>query len=749
MKQFPMRLLILLMIISTPFGAIAQSSATDYQRADSIIKLNDLVYHQINNVNWIDSSYSFWYQIKTREGSVIQLVDAAKMTRKTPFDIEKLVEQLNKQPGIKISPKSFQLEKLKLDLKENKIHFEFAKAYWSCNLKNYTLAKDSVVRPRSTPPYWNKAFDELGNKPVTSPDSTWIAFIKNYNVYVRNAKNKKEVQLSFDGSPGDFYSSYLKWSPDSKKLAVNKVRKNEDRFIYFVQSSPETQLQPILQKRYYLKPGDALPIKRPSLFNIETSEQMPVNAQAFEDQYNLSNPVWYKNSIAFTFEFNKRGHQAFQVAEVDGATGKVRVIIDERSKTFIDYSGKDFRHDLDKRGQIIWASERDGWNHLYLIDIKTGSAITQITRGNWVVREVVKVNEKNNFIIFKASGMNADEDPYFIHYYRVNFDGTGLLDLTPEKMDHQASFSADFSYFTDTYSTATTPPVTVLRKTSDGSVIMELEKANISDLLAKGWIAPEPFVAKARDGETDIWGNIYRPTTFDPDKKYPIIEYIYAGPHSSFVQKSFRPTMNTFSGLAELGFIIVQIDGMGTSNRSKAFHDVCYKNLKDAGFPDRILWIKAAAEKYSYMDTTRVGIFGGSAGGQNTLAGLLFHPEFYKAGASSCGCHDNRMDKMWWNEQWMGYPIGPQYEECSNVVNAPKLRGKLLLILAEIDDNVDPASTMQVVNALITAKKDFELVILPNMNHSLGGDYGEQKRRDFFVRAFYDQAAPDWNSMTR
>ncbi len=744
-----MRLLILWMIISTPFGVSAQSSATDYQRADSIIKLNDLVYHQINNVNWIDSSYSFWYQVKTREGSVIQLVDAAKMTRKTPFDIEKLVEQLNKQPGIKTSPKSFQPEKLKLNLKENKIHFEFSRAYWSCNLKNYSLSRDSIVRPRGTPPYWNDSFDELGNKPVTSPDSTWIAFIKNYNVYVRNVKDKKEVQLSFDGSPGDLYSSYFKWSPDSKKLAVNKVRKNEDRFIYFVQSSPPTQLQPILHKRNYLKPGDALPIKRPSLFNIETLEQIPVNAQAFEDQYNLSNPVWNKNSTAFTFEFNKRGHQVYQVAEVDGTNGTARVIIDERSKTFIDYSGKKFRYDLGERGQIIWASERDGWNHLYLIDVKTGSAITQITRGNWVVREVVKVNEKNNFIIFKASGMNADEDPYFIHYYRVNFDGTGLLDLTPEKMDHQASFSADFSYFTDTYSTVTTPPVTVLRKTSDGSVIMELEKANISDLLAKGWIAPEPFVAKARDGKTDIWGNIYRPTTFDPDKKYPIIEYIYAGPHSSFVQKSFRPTMNTFSGLAELGFIIVQIDGMGTSNRSKAFHDICHKNLKDAGFPDRILWIKAAAEKYSYMDTTRVGIFGGSAGGQNTLAGLLFHPEFYKAGASSCGCHDNRMDKMWWNELWMGYPIGPQYEECSNVVNAPKLRGKLLLILAEMDDNVDPASTMQVVNALINAKKDFELVILPNMNHSLGGDYGEQKRRDFFVKAFYDQAAPDWNSMNR
>ena len=508
-------------------------------------------------------------------------------------------------------------------------------------------------------------------------------------------------------------------------------------------------MQPILQKRNYLKPGDALPIKHPSLFDIQTLKQISVDTKAFENQYDLSNPKWNKNSSVFTFDFNQRGHQIFQLVEVDGTSGTVRVIIDERSNTFIDYSGKYFRHDMDKRGEIIWASERDGWNHLYLYDVKTGKVKNQITSGNWVVREVVKVDEKTNTIIFKASGRNTDEDPYYIHYCKINFDGTGLIDLTPEKMDHQATFSADFKYFTDTYSTVQAAPVTVLRSASDGKVIMELEKADISDVLAKGWIAPEPFVAKARDGKTDIWGNIYRPTNFDPKKKYPIIEYIYAGPHSSFAQKSFRPVSSAFSGLAELGFIIVQMDGMGTSNRGKAFHDVCFKNLKDAGFPDRILWMKAAAEKYSYMDTTRVGLFGGSAGGQSTLSGLLFHPEFYKAGSSSCGCHDNRMDKIWWNEQWMGYPIGPQYAECSNVENASKLKGKLLLIVGEVDDNVDPASTMQVVNALIAAKKDFELVVLPGVNHTLGGDYGEQKRRDFFVKTFYNQATPDWNKVVK
>ena len=738
--------LCLMLAWMTSAMATAQITKADYLRADSVMKWNDLVYHQVNSVNWIDSTASCWYQIRTREGMVWQLIDAAKKTHKPLFNTQKLVQQLNLHPGDTTTEKKLQLQRLKADLETNCIHFEYAGAYWTCKLENYELKKDSVVKKQPTP-YWNDPFDETGSKPVVSPDSSWTAFIKNSNVYIRCEKDKKEYQLSFDGSPGDFYSSYLQWSPDSKKLAVNKIRKNENRQISFVESSPKDQLQPILHKRNYLKPGDALPVKRPSLFDVETKKQTPVDSRAFENQYELSNLKWSKNAQAFTFEFNQRGHQVYQLAKVDATTGKVQIVIDERSKTFIDYSGKHFRYDLEKTGEIVWASERDGWNHLYLIDAKTGAVKNQITKGNWPVREVIRVDEKNRTVLFKASGLNPDEDPYFIHCCRVNLDGSNFTDLTPEKRNHELYFSARGDYFADTYSTPDTPPVTVLKKTADGSVIMELENADIAELKAAGWIAPEPFTAKGRDGKTDIWGNIYRPSAFDPAKKYPVIEYIYAGPHSSFAQKSFRAATPAFSGLAELGFIIVQLDGMGTSNRSKAFHDVCWKNLKDAGFPDRIRWIKAAAEKYNCMDTTRVGLFGGSAGGQSTLAGLLFHPEFYVAGSASCGCHDNRMDKMWWNEQWMGYPIGPQYAECSNVVNASRLKGKLLLIVGELDDNVDPASTMQVADALIRAKKEFELVVLPGMNHTLGGDYGEQKRRDFFVKSLLGLTPPDWNNL--
>jgi dipeptidyl aminopeptidase/acylaminoacyl peptidase len=267
-------------------------------------------------------------------------------------------------------------------------------------------------------------------------------------------------------------------------------------------------------------------------------------------------------------------------------------------------------------------------------------------------------------------------------------------------------------------------------------------------LQKSGWAAPEVFVAKARDGKTDIWGVIYRPAHFDASKKYPVIENIYAGPQDSFVPKTFT-AYNQMQSMAELGFVVVQIDGMGTSNRSKAFHDVAWKNLADAGFPDRILWHKAVAAKYPWYDITRVGIYGTSAGGQNALGGLLFHPEFYKAGVASCGCHDNRMDKIWWNEQWMGWPLGPEYVACSNMENASKLQGHLMLFVGEMDTNVDPSSTMQVVNALIKENKAFDLLVIPGANHTNGGAYGDRKRYDFFVHHLLGVEPPDWNHNPR
>jgi dipeptidyl aminopeptidase/acylaminoacyl peptidase len=328
------------------------------------------------------------------------------------------------------------------------------------------------------------------------------------------------------------------------------------------------------------------------------------------------------------------------------------------------------------------------------------------------------------------------QDPYYIQYARVNLDGTGLTLLTEGDGTYTVIPSPSSKYLVDTWSRVDLPPVSEVRRASDGKKVLDLERADASELLATGWRYPERFVAKGRDGTTDIFGVIYRPSTFDPSRKYPVLESIYAGPQGQFVPKAFTAAASA-QRMAELGFIVVQIDGMGTNFRSKAFHDVCWKNLADAGFPDRILWIRAAAAKYPYMDLTRVGLYGGSAGGQSALGGLLLHPDFYKAGAADCGCHDNRMDKIWWNEQWMGWPVGPEYAANSNVTLAPNLQGKLLLVAGELDTNVDPSSTMQVVNALIKADKDFEMLIIPGANHgAMGTPYGQRRLQDFFVRTF-------------
>ncbi|MGB8490061.1 MAG: DPP IV N-terminal domain-containing protein, partial [Bacteroidales bacterium] len=596
---------------------------------------------------------------------------------------------------------------------------------------------------------WDWGFrDELTGDPVESPDKKWKAYIKNYNVFVQSAGDKKEYQLSFDGALGEYYSSFIKWSPDSRKLVSCRVRPAEKHMIHYIESSPEDQLQPKHYTYEYQKPGDAVPQKYPQLFDIESKRHIHVDDKGIAEQYSVNSISWGKDNSYFTYEYNKRGHQVYQVIRVDAETGESKIIINETSKTFIDYSGKMYRHDVGEADEIIWSSERDGWNHLYLYDSRTGQVKNQITAGEWVVRDVEYVDEKNRQIVFQASGKEQG-DPYFINYYRISFDGSGMVRLTQGEGNHEASFSPGRDFFVDTWSSVDKPPVSVLRRCEDGSQLMVLEKADISELLKTGIRLPEVFSAKGRDGVTDIWGIIIRPRNFDPAKKYPVIEDIYAGPHSSFVPKSFLPVATAMHQLAELGFIVVKIDGMGTSNRSKPFHDVCWKNIADAGFPDRILWMQAAAKKYPGMDIERVGVYGTSAGGQNAAGAVIFHPEFYKVAVASCGCHDNRMDKMWWNEQWMGWPVGEEYARSSNVVNASLLKGKLLLLNGELDNNVDPASTMQLVNALIKANKEFEYVFLPGARHTSGGAYGERKRRDFFVKYLLGLDPPDWNVVAK
>ncbi|MHC4558688.1 MAG: DPP IV N-terminal domain-containing protein [Planctomycetota bacterium] len=651
-----------------------------------------------------------------------------------------------------VDPNNLPFRSIEFKDDEKLVEFNVGESKYSCDLTTYVCKKVGPVerrRRRRGFTMWERgpAPQAISEETKTSPDEKWEAFIKNYNVYIRPKENEEEFALSHDGSEGNYYTfASITWSPDSKKIAAYRLRRGYHRIIQYVESSPDDQLQPKYHNMEYAKPGDAIDIEKPVFFHVDSKKKINIDDALFSNPYDMSRLTWREDSRAFTFEYNQRGHQVFRIIEVDAASGKARAVINEEAETFFCYSGKKYRHDIQDGKEIIWMSERDGWNHLYLYDGATGTVKNQITKGEWVVRGVDKVDEEKRQIYFRASGMYPGKDPYFIHGYSINFDGTELVTLTEGDGNHSLNYSPDMDYYLDTWSRVDQPPITELRRGSDGKIVMQVEKADIRELIEAGWQAPEVFVAKARDGKTDIWGIINRPMNFDPEKKYPVIEYIYAGPQGSFVPKRFRACQN-MQPLAEMGFIVVQIDGMGTSNRSKAFHDVCFKNLGDAGFPDRILWHKAVAAKYPSYDISRVGIYGNSAGGQNALGGLLFHPEFYKVGVSSCGCHDNRMDKMWWNEQWMSWPLGSEYATSSNVDNAYRLQGKLLLIVGEMDTNVDPVSTMQVVDALIKANKTFDLLVIPGGGHGMGGAYGTRKLYDFFVYHLLDINPPDWNTI--
>ncbi len=742
-------LLASLVVCALPLPAAAQVTPADYERAAGLReKYEALALNVPGPATWVEKTHRFWYRRSVKGGNEFVLVDADTGQKRPPFDHEKLAATLAKMTGRKLTAATLPFSTFTFKDNERAVEARFDNATWTCTLADYACAKAPTVgafEQRQPPPACTPAGPDA--KPRTSPDGKWDAVVSNFNVAVREAGARTLTMLSTDGSEANCYElDTIVWAPDSKKLAAYRVRPGYRRLVHYVESSPEDQLQPKHSTRFYAKPGDVLDFEQPVIFALDAKKALAIDSALFPNPYDLSRLEWRKDSSAVTFEYNQRGHQVFRIIEADAGTGAARTVISEEPKTFFTYSSKKYRHDVADGREVIWMSERDGWNHLYLYDGMTGAVKNQITRGDWVVRGVSRVDDEKRQVWFSASGMYPGQDPYFVYYYRINFDGTGLARLTEAEANHAASFSEDGAFFVDVYSRVDQGPVSELRRAADGSLVAELERVDLAALQKAGWKPPEVFTAKGRDGQTDIWGVIYRPASFDPRKKYPVIENIYAGPHSSFVPKSFA-AFNQMQAQAELGFIVVQIDGMGTSNRSKAFHDVAWKNLKDAGFPDRILWHKAVAARYAYYDASRVGIYGTSAGGQSALGALLFHPEFYKAAVSAVGCHDNRMDKIWWNEQWMGWPIGPEYAASSNVDNAHRLQGKVLLVVGEMDTNVDPSSTMQVVNALIKANKTFDLLVIPGAGHGPGGAYGERKRFDFFVQHLLGQSPPAWNAL--
>jgi dipeptidyl aminopeptidase/acylaminoacyl peptidase len=757
--QLNLPFLLLLGASVLTLSAHAQVTRADYDNAAKLRdKYKGLALNLAETPTWIDGTDSFWYRKSVEGGDAFVLVDATTQAKGPAFDQARLAVALSSAMKESYTSVTLPFSHFEYTDKQASIRFVVKGERWECNLSTYACAKQAPLDP-DDPDYDGDDYDDTpkainGDKNTRlSPDGRWEAFVDNYNVYVRTTGKTEKAALSDDGSEGNYYAfSTLAWSPDSTHLIAYRIRPGYKREVHYVESSPTDQLQPKYSSMVYPKAGDILALPQPVLFDVEGKREIPVDDALFPNPYELTRSVWWKDSRGFTFEYNQRGHQAYRVIEVNAATGIARTLIDEDSKTFIDYrplvadqqdTGKRVRVDIHDGKEILWASERDGWEHLYLYDGTTGKVKNQITKGDWVVRAVDRVDPEKRQIWFEASGVEEKKDPYFMHPYRINFDGTGLTPLSTVDADHRLAYSSDGKYYVDRYASLDTPPILELHSVTDNSTTATLEQGDIRRLLDAGWRPPEVFTAKGRDGKTDIWGVIYRPANFDQTKKYPVVESIYAGPQGSFVPKSFGIYAQP---LTELGFVVVQIDGMGTNNRSRAFHDVTWKNLKDAGFEDRILWHKAVAAKYPWYDITRAGIFGTSSGGQSSMGALLFHPEFYKVAVSNSGCHDNRMDKIWWNEQWMGWPVGPQYSASSNVDNASKLQGKLMLVVGEMDKNVDPSSTYQVVNALIKANKTFQLLVVPGGGHGAGGEYGQRELDDFFVKNLLGQATPDWNA---
>ncbi|MGA8270907.1 MAG: DPP IV N-terminal domain-containing protein, partial [Candidatus Sulfotelmatobacter sp.] len=736
----PLVIALALLFLTFPL-ALAQGRLEDYQRAEKFLPGNarHLVYVADVTPHWIEKSSRFWYRrVGLTQTDFVQ-VDAEQNTIGPAFDHERLAEALSHAAKQDYSATALPFSEIEFVDGGKAIRFSVGDAQWTCTLAPYECQRDqSTTKP-----------DE-----VASPNKRWAAYVKEHNLYLRDTVTGTVLQLTNDGVAGWDYATPLPslrvmvdqgtedvkqpaavfWSPDSSKLITYRLdSRNSGRFTS-LQFVPPGQLRPRAFTYVYPLPGEVLAKAQPIIFDIQSGKRIDVAASIelpFQDGPGFD---WFPDSKSFHYDDDERGFKAKELRVVDAATGVQKVLVREQSDLLLD-PGEMFYNFVDATGEILWSSERDGWNHLYIYDQKTGKLENQITQGPWVVRQIEHVDEKNRRVYFLANGREKGEDPYQTHLYSAGFDGKGLQLLSPENADHSVSVSPDGAFFVDTYSRPDLPGQAVLRRTKDGSDVRVLEKTDASELMKTGWKFAEPFQGKAADNTTDLYGLIWRPSNFDPAKKYPIIEYVYTGPQAFFVPKSFGRTL-FLQSVAELGFVVVMVDGRGTTGRSRAFHQFSYRNLGGA-LEDHVAMIKQMAARYPYMDATRVGIFGTSAGGYGAAHAMLAFPEFYKVGVSTSGDHDARLDKAWWNEAYQGYPVQDDYAAQSNVTMAGRLEGHLLIEHGDIDDNVHPVETIRFVDALMKANKNFDMLFVPNMYHGESGEhalYLVRRRWDYFVQ---------------
>ena len=735
-------------------------TAADYARAERFMPYNTapLVFSSGVRPNWLTDE-RFWYSKSTAEGTEFVLVDSARGTRAPVFDHSKVAAALSAAAGTSFDAHHLPFTEFDLSTDGQAISFSASGRRWRCNLQTNKCTAEA--NPISSVQPSRGVGRGLGLY-VLSPDKSRAAFVRDFNLWVRDIATGKEMQLTSDGVKDFGYATdnagwirsdrpVILWSPDSKKLATFQQDQRGVGEMYLVNTKVG---HPELQAWKYPLPGDAIvtTIQR-VIIDLDGPKTVRIGMSPDQHRTTLCDDLicsegewadvgWGPDSTSLAFVSVSRDHKRAQLRIADAPTGVIRDVLEEAVATQYESGSGDrvnWRY-LPASNEIIWFSERDNWGHLYLYDLATGRLKNQITTGEWVVTQLLRVDEKNRLLYFLGAGREKGRDPYFNHLYRVGFDGKNLSLLTPEDGTHDVSFSASGRYFVDSYSKPDVAPVAVLRD-ADGKLVTNIEKADIARLVGTGWKPPVPFTVKARDGATDLYGLMFKPTNFDPNKKYPIVNHIYPGPQGGSVgSRAFAASRGDSQALAELGFIVIEIDGMGNPTRSKKFHDEYYGNMGDNTLPDQISGMKQLAARYPWVDLDRAGIWGHSGGGYAAADAMFRYPDFFKVGISEAGNHDNRGYEDDWGERYHGLlerkaDGTTNYDDQANQNIAKNLKGHLLLAHGTMDTNVPPYNTLLVVNELIKANKDFDLIMLPNRGHGFGGEaYMVRRRWDYFVR---------------
>ena len=751
-------------------------SASDYEHAESMMGYNTdpLIDNGAVHPNWL-SGDRFWYRNLHAKGSEFIWVDPSRASVRGVFDQQKLASALSSASGSTYEPFMLPFKTFTMSQDGQSISFKVSNKSYNCSLSTYSCSLDTTRA---------KASGQAGTSEIVSPDGKKAVYIKEYNLWVRDLITGQQTQLTTDGAKDFGYATdnagwkssdvpILLWSPDSRKLATYKQDQRNVSDMYLVSTNVG---KPTLKSWKYPLPGDKqiITIQR-VIINVDTPKVIVMQIAPDPRRGTLCDDIacggtgfddvdWNQDATQLAFVSTSRDHKEEKFRIANASTGEIREVFKETIATQFE-SGRgsiNWRY-LNKTNEIIWYSERDNWGHLYLYNALTGELKNQITSGQWVVTRLLRVDEKKRLLYFLADGREPG-NPYFSHFYRIGFDGKNLTLLTPEEGNHVISLSPSNEYFVDSYSKPDRAGVSVLRNL-DGKLISTLEKTDVSRLIAKGWKPPTPIVVKAHDGQTDLYGLMFTPTNLDPNKKYPVIDYIYPGPQGGSVGNwSFSASRGDNQALAELGFIVVAIEGTSNPMRSKSFHDMSYGNMADNTLPDQVTGLQQLSQKYPYIDLQRVGIWGHSGGGFATAGAMFRYPDFFKVGISESGNHDNRNYEDDWGERYNGLLTtqadgSSNYESQANQNYAKNLKGKLLLAHGLMDNNVPPSNTMLVVEALIKANKDFDLVVFPSNAHGYGANslYMTRRRWDYFVRnllgaepphEYQLKNKPDWRNQT-